>query len=187
MSKWIVYAVALVMALGGAAAAHGQAQAGEQELGFTASYFHMFDSDSPLQDFIDDSPIDLPDSVKDAAGLRQSQLGITFRYGRYITASTQVGGGLIFAGAPENLAEDMRFELFGAYYFSPEEVNTWYTRAGYQSALGDPAEGAFQTSLGFKTYLRERIGFFWEGSYGFALQSGGNGTVGSVAGLTFLF
>lgn len=144
--------------------AQAQSSAGDQEFTFSASLFDFTEGDSD------------PFLIFNA------------RYARFLTDNWQAGGGLAIGGAIDDLDQVTNFELFGAYYFSPEKVNTWYARAGYFASFDNPGDGFVEVAGGFRSYLNEKVAFFWEASYGEALFGDGEGgVVRSVAGIVYAF
>ncbi|HUF77837.1 MAG TPA: hypothetical protein VMR44_02855 [Thermoanaerobaculia bacterium] len=164
MQRVCAVLIGVFLAAGFATEARAQTEGGEQELGFFAAYF------------------------KPTEGNVDGILVANARYGRFVTESVQVGGGLGVGGPVDDIDENLTAEVFGAYYFSPASVRTFYARAGYFGVLDDFGNGFVDGAFGFKSYLNERAAFFWEGGYGVAVGSDvDGGVVRSVAGITFLF
>src|SRR5262245_27106983 len=95
-----------------------QSRSGNKDVGLLASFSH-FTEDDQTDGF----------------------LVANLRYGQYLTDSLELGGGLIVGGPVDDLDKSVNFELFAAYYFSPEKTNTWYVRGGYFSSVDDPGKG----------------------------------------------
>lgn len=160
----ILTVVTLALGVFAGASAHAQTQGGEQELGFLATFTKLTEGDD------------------------DGFLFANVRYGYFVTAALQVGGGLAVGGPIDDISENVNAEVFGAYYFDPEATDTFYVRAGYSSVLDDFGNGFADGAFGYKSYLNERAAFFWEGGYGFAVGSDvDGGSIRSVAGITFLF
>jgi hypothetical protein len=164
MKRVSIVAAAFFVAAGFAAESAAQTQGGEQELGLLAAYY------------------------KPTEGGSDGFLFGNVRYGVFVTAALQVGGGLAVGGTVDDLDESASGELFGAYYFSPEKTNTFYVRGGYFAIINDFGDGFIDLAGGYKSYFTERVAFFWEGGYGTAIGSGvDGGVVRSLTGITFTF
>ncbi|HEV7671357.1 MAG TPA: hypothetical protein VGS22_22795 [Thermoanaerobaculia bacterium] len=148
-----------------AAPATAQSSSGDKDVSFSASFSHLTED-------------------KETDGFLVANL----RYGQYLTDSLQLGGGLIVGGPVDDLDKSVDFEVFAAYYFSPEKTNTWYVRGGYFSSFDDPGKGFVDGAGGFKSYFNEKVAFFWEAGYGTAIDSEvDGGVVRSIAGITYTF
>lgn len=168
MQRVCTVVIGMFLAMGLVTGAEAQTVGGEHEVGFFATYSKSTESDN------------------------NGFISANARYGVFVTEAIQVGGGVGVSG--EVGLEDQSFdelvdvELFGAYYFSPASVNTFYLRAGYFTPLDDFGKGFVDGAFGFKSYLNERTAFFWEGGYGTSVDSDvDEGVIRSVAGITFLF
>lgn len=165
MQRVCAILIGIVLALGLATAAQAQTQGGEQELGFLAVYSQRTEGDS------------------------DGFLIANLRYGVFVTEAVQVGGGVRVGGSVENLDEPdvADIELFGKYYFSPAEVQTFYVSGGYSAGVDELADGFVEALFGWKSYFNERAAFFWEGGYGHPIGDLEGGRVISQAGITFQF
>lgn len=157
--------LAVLFAILSATPAAAQSAEGDREIAFSASFFKFTQS-----------------------GAGDGFLIANARYAQFLTEKWQVGGGLQIGGDIGDLDESINFELFAGYFFSPEETNTWYLRAGYFAPLDDPSQGFAEAAGGYKSYFTEKIAFFWEAGYGTAIDSdAGDGVIRSVAGIAYTF
>lgn len=162
MKKWRIFGLAVLTStafFAGELAA--QTSKGMTEIGFLAGYFQSTESES------------------------DGTLLANLRIGRFFTDGFEAGFGVSAAGTTDDLSASSTGEAFLVYHFSPANTTSWYTRLGYFASFEDFGTGYADLGLGFKSFIRENVAFFWEAAYGQPIQSdGGDGIFKSLAGIS---
>lgn len=161
MTKYIFAILVILVTIALAPCASAQSQAGQQEISALASF-------------------------SDVGGDTDGNLSATARYGRFLTDAILVGGGLTAAGPIDDLDQHLLAEVFGTYYFSPAEVNTFYARGGLLLPVDDPGEGFIEGAGGYRSYLNENAAVFVELALGAPIGDR-DSSARLVAGLSYLF
>jgi hypothetical protein len=161
MTKCIFAVLVILVTIGLAPCAAAQSEAGQQEISFLASF-------------------------SDVGGEGDGNLSATARYGLFLTDAILVGGGLTVAGPIDDLDQLLLAEVFGTYYFSPAEVNTFYARGGLLFLVDDPGEGFIEGAGGYRSYLNENAAVFVELALGAPIGDA-DSSARLVAGLSYLF
>lgn len=172
MTKCIFAVLVIFVTIALAPCAAAQSQAGQQEISFLATF--------------SDSGIITAQNAGGAAADTDPVLSATGRYGLFLTDALLVGGGLSVAGPVDDLDQFLLAEVFGTYYFSPAEVNTFYARGGLLIPVDDPGEGFLEGAGGYKSYLNENAAVFAELALGAPIGDRDT-SVRLVAGLSYLF
>lgn len=162
MKKWQIIVLAVVASIGISAGELGaQTSKGMTEVGFLAGYFQSTESGS------------------------DGTLLANLRIGKFFTDGFEAGFGVSAAGSTDDLSATSTGEVFLVYHFSPASTMSWYTRLGYFASFDDFGTGYADLGLGFKSFFRENVAFFWEAAYGQPIQSdGGDGIFKSLTGIS---
>jgi len=163
MKTWRVVSLVALTWLGvEAGELAAQTSKGMTEIGFLAGYYQSTESGS------------------------DGTLFANLRLGKFFSDGLEAGLGVSAAGTTDDLTASTSGELFLVYHFTPARTTSWYGRLGYFASFDDFGSGFVDLGLGFKSFMRENVAFFWEASYGQPIESdAGDGILRSLAGISF--